>query len=136
MSVEVCSHMGLESSCAENVRDVWADHEAGVDVRAPPNRKRALKLSAGDHAVARDCLKSGFGLGQATLHVEAHRLKKLDTQGIRPYALCVTLFNMSRRLILGAYCVVIGGIPAHNEGILGGSRNFTQYHLSSCANSS
>ena len=40
------------------------------------------------------------------------------TQGIRPYALCVTLFNGFRRLILGAYCVVIGGIPAHNEGIL------------------
>jgi len=80
MSVEVCSHMGLESSCAENVRDVWADHEAGVDVRAPPNRKRALKLSAGDRAVARDCLKSGFGLGQATLHVEAHRLKKLEKE--------------------------------------------------------
>jgi hypothetical protein len=52
MSVEVCSRMGLESSCAENVRDVWADHEAGVDVRAPPNRKRALKLSAGDRAVS------------------------------------------------------------------------------------
>ena len=34
MSVEVCSRMGLESSCAENVRAVWADHEAGVDVRA------------------------------------------------------------------------------------------------------
>ena len=80
MYVEVCSHMGLESSCAENVRDVWADHEAGVDVRAPPNRKRALKLSAGDRAVARDCLKSGFGLGQATLHVEAHRLKKLEKE--------------------------------------------------------
>ena len=39
------------------------------------------------------------------------------------------LFNMFRRLILGAYCVVIGGIPAHNEGILGGSRNFTQCHF-------
>jgi hypothetical protein len=52
MSVEVCSRMGLESSCAENVRDVWADHEAGVDVRAPPNRKRALKLSAGDRAMS------------------------------------------------------------------------------------
>ncbi len=44
----------------------------------------------------------------------------------RPYALCVMLFNMFRRLILGAYCAVIGGIPAHNEGILGGSRNCTQ----------
>ena len=49
-------------------------------MRAPPNRKRALKLSAGDRAVARDCLKSGFGLGQATLHVEAHRLKKLKKE--------------------------------------------------------
>ena len=49
-------------------------------MRAPPNRKRALKLSAGDRAVARDCLKSGFGLGQATLHVEAHRLKKLEKE--------------------------------------------------------
>ena len=38
----------------------------------------------------------------------------------RPYALCVTLFNVSRRLILGAYCVVIGGIPTHSEGILAG----------------
>ena len=47
----------------------------------------------------------------------------LYTQGIRPYALCVMLFNMFRRLILGAYCVVNGGIPAHNEGILGRSRN-------------
>ena len=43
-----------------------------------------------------------------------------DTQGIRPYALCVTLFNVSRRLILWAYCVVIGGIPTHGEGILMG----------------
>ena len=43
------------------------------------------------------------------------------TQGIRPYALCVMLFNMFRRLVLGAYCMVIGGIPAHNEGILDGS---------------
>ena len=42
------------------------------------------------------------------------------TQGIRPYALCVTLFNVSRRLILRAYCVEIGGIPAHSEGILVG----------------
>ena len=44
----------------------------------------------------------------------------------RPYALCVTLFNVSRRLVLRAYCVVIGGIPAHNGGILDGSRNCTQ----------
>ena len=35
------------------------------------------------------------------------------------YALCVTLFNVFRRLKLGAYCVVIRGIPAHSEGILG-----------------
>ena len=47
------------------------------------------------------------------------------TQGIRPYALCVTLFNGFRRLVLGAYCVVFGGIPVHNEGILGGSRDYT-----------
>eukprot|EP01043_Picozoa_sp_COSAG02_P010476 COSAG02_NODE_368_length_23727_cov_364.814367_16_plen_95_part_00 len=38
-----------------------------------------------------------------------------------PYALCVALFNLSRRLILGAYCMVNRGIPAHNEGILGRS---------------
>jgi hypothetical protein len=66
MSVEVCSRMGLPSSCAENARDVWADHEAGVDVRAPPNRKRALKLSAGDRAVARDCLASVSGRPRCT----------------------------------------------------------------------
>ena len=41
-------------------------------------------------------------------------------QGIRPYALCDTLFNVSRRLVLRAYCVVIRGIPAHSEGILYG----------------
>ena len=35
------------------------------------------------------------------------------------------LFNMFRRLVLGAYCVVNRGIPAHNEGMLDGSRNFT-----------
>ena len=44
----------------------------------------------------------------------------IDTQGIRPYALCVTLFNDFRRLILRAYYVVIEGIPTHEEGILGG----------------
>ena len=38
---------------------------------------------------------------------------------------CVTLFNDFRRLVLGAYCVVFGGIPAHNEGILGGLRDYT-----------
>ena len=43
-----------------------------------------------------------------------------------PYALCVKLFNGFRRLVLGAYCVVFGGIPAHNEGILDGSRNCTR----------
>ncbi len=40
-----------------------------------------------------------------------------------PYALCVTLFNDFRCLILEAYCVVIEGIPTHEEGIPGGSRN-------------
>eukprot|EP01043_Picozoa_sp_COSAG02_P045632 COSAG02_NODE_4195_length_5642_cov_16.342053_4_plen_75_part_00 len=51
-----------------------------------------------------------------------------DTQGIRPpYALCVMLFNMFRRLILGAYCVVNRGILAHNEGILSLSVCFTRH---------
>ncbi len=51
------------------------------------------------------------------------------TQGIRrSYAQCVTLFNVSRRLVLGAYCVVNGGIPAHSGGILDGSR--TNYTMS------
>ena len=37
--------------------------------------------------------------------------------GLLPiYALCVTLFNVSRRLIWRAYCVVIGGIPALDIG--------------------
>ena len=40
-----------------------------------------------------------------------------------PYALYVKLFNDFRRLILRAYCMVIEGIPTHEEGILGGSRD-------------
>ena len=44
----------------------------------------------------------------------------LHTGHTAPYALCVTLFNVFRRLKLGAYCVVIRGIPAHSEGILMG----------------
>ena len=39
--------------------------------------------------------------------------------------LCVSEINEFRRLISGVYCVVSRGIPAHNEGILGGSRKFT-----------
>eukprot|EP01043_Picozoa_sp_COSAG02_P038602 COSAG02_NODE_2989_length_7609_cov_11.207723_7_plen_92_part_00 len=35
-----------------------------------------------------------------------------------PFALRVKLFNVSRRLELGAYCVGNRGIPAQNEGIL------------------
>ena len=51
--------------------------------------------------------------------------KRRTHRAYEPYALCVRLFNGFRRLVLGAYCVVIGGIPAHDEGILGGSRDYT-----------
>jgi hypothetical protein len=79
-SVEFCSRMGLPATCADNLRKVMADVRAGIDVREPPARDRAIKMSPGDCAVARDCLNSGFALGQAAANVVAHRLKKLELQ--------------------------------------------------------
>eukprot|EP01043_Picozoa_sp_COSAG02_P122382 COSAG02_NODE_59285_length_274_cov_1.771429_1_plen_61_part_01 len=58
--------MGLPSSCAKSVRKVLQDVLDGVDVREGATRERAIKLTAGDQAVIRDCLRSGFGLSQAT----------------------------------------------------------------------
>ena len=58
---------------------------------------------------------------QYALHIKRREtLKSVTHRAYGPYALCVTLFNVSRRLILRAYCVEIGGIPAHSEGILVG----------------
>ena len=58
-------------------------------------------------------------------HANGEFIRGEHTGHTAPYALCVMLFNMFRRLVLGAYCVVNRGIPAHNEGMLDRSRNFT-----------
>ena len=79
-AVEICNRMGIDNSCADNIRKVLQDVVDGVDVREPPSRDRAIKLSDGDCAVVRDCLKSGFGLSQATTQVTARRLKKLEKE--------------------------------------------------------
>eukprot|EP01043_Picozoa_sp_COSAG02_P016016 COSAG02_NODE_696_length_18385_cov_48.260855_13_plen_81_part_00 len=67
------------------------------------------------------------GVGRVPGHVGAlpRGSGSLTHRAYGPYALSVTLFNVSRRLILRAYCMVIRGIPVHSEGILGGSRDYT-----------
>ena len=79
-SVEIANRMGLDATCARNIRSVMGDVVDGIDVREPPAREGSIKMSPGDCAVARDCLSSGFALGQATANVVAHRLKKLQLQ--------------------------------------------------------
>ena len=79
--------MGLDSKCAENVRKVMQDVLDGVDVREGATRERAIKLTDGDQAVIRDCLRSGFGLSQATATSCARQLKRLEKEvadGLRP----------------------------------------------------
>ena len=77
--------MGLDSKCAENVRKVMQDVLDGVDVREGATRERAIKLTDGDQAVIRDCLRSGFGLSQATATSCARRLKRRKMISLAKY---------------------------------------------------
>ena len=67
-------------ACADSVRRVMRDVMDGLDVWAGSTRVRAIKLTAGDQAVIRDCLSSGFGLSQATATVCARRLVRIEKE--------------------------------------------------------
>ena len=80
VAVEICNRMGIGSTCADSVRRVMRDVMDGLDVWAGSTRVRAIKLTAGDQAVIRDCLSSGFGLSQATATVCARRLVRIEKE--------------------------------------------------------